>query len=1125
MVKADVTRDYYADLGLQHGADVNDIKKAYRKLALQFHPDRNPGKETEVSPRFQEINWAHEILTDPQQRAKYDADRIKAGYYSAYSMPTRSAFAASRAPYTNYPPPPTRQHPTSANRHQKFAPQPTNAQPSNGASRYAQFARAQGVPPTNSGDDGQSKAHQYNAFQHMKQAQAGRGFNTPPRQGRDPTSQPAQEGSNSMPRGSPPKPRPAWEQFQNPRPGFPGFSRTQSTKLPKKAGFAPATPGGDEPAAPRSSAYFNLAGNDRQFPHEAPPQSEPVPPPPTAEQLDPLRRFKTHPQADDPFGDGKPRISTPYATTGGEKTYFSSATLGRSASTREPPNRADWNGTRTRHDHGLSPPGSGERHRSSSPLRRRPFSGASSSSGGSAQPGFGGRREDFGPPRTRGPEEERRKTHGTPMGPRTKVSGGSETSSSSETDARSESLTEAFKEKLRRRRRQARKSETHLRPDNLPREYFQVPGTVREQHRQAQQQHATGEGNRSRPTTSGMSEDPRDPRPPLEKFQSWHKKFEKGPEGLNPNQDHQRHTSSNGKHHHDHISSHDGANGGKNAGSNKKADTMYDPKSYTFSSSSKPHSDRTSRFAVFGRPTSPKDMLKRSPALPPYWAFPSPILPRGPAFEQRSSSMQGKIFDDTFQPFIKPDERAKANMNSMPSFTIPIDKETFNGSRPAPPTFRSHSSENIDTQFSPTEFTGSFMGNGVGHEHLRAHPTNGKTDSRPHSRSSPIRGRPVSRPDLSVDPQSSKPPKENVMDGAPSMPPPPPPPGRPMPSQSPRPAKFSPAEWAQTFKDPTWAGPSPSPLPSPGRTGSFSTKRPQISKTRAQSRGTTRRKAAPKPINVNAATNGPPPTGSRSDSGTTAESFSSRTSGDSNAMDIDPVTPEGTVRQSHGAGISGAESMSGPRLVHVEPARAEWAHDTISADDKTPRAAPPPMPPRPGPPPQSATEASHLNLRTFKNVEPFAPTAQGLRNLKDLSSTLPFPSQSSVNSPLTPVTPQNLSLPNPPKAPMAPTNPTQNSWERYIATMRAYLFEWNQYNRTMLQHFSSRQASVDELSEDWLNCVGEGSKGGYKKYMQGLEEDFRVRSHWEVSWEKHRDAMRDFGKCKGKKLRAEGLIA
>ncbi len=1038
-------------------------------------------------------------------------------------MSNRNAFASSRSPYTHYPPPPKRQPPPTAARNQKFAPQPTNAQPSNGANRYAQFARAQGVPPTTAGDDGQSRAHTYNAFQHMKQAQAGRGFNTPPRQANEHSSQAAQESSNSMPRSSPPKPRPAWEQFQNTRPGFPGFSRAQSTKTPKKAGFAPATPGGDEPAAPRSSAYFNLAGHDRQFPPEGPPQSEHAPPPPGTDKLDPLRRFKSNPQAEDPFGDGKPRISTPYATAGGEKTYFSSATLGRSASTREPPNKTEWNGTQSRHDHGLSPPGHGERHRSSSPVRRRPFSDASPSSAGSMQPGAHAWRER--PSRSRGPEEEIRE-RGTPVSARTKATGNSDTSSSSEADTHSEAVTEAFKEKLRRRRRQARKSETHLRSDNLPREYFQPASTAREQHKQPQQQNQQVNGdyvNRSRPPTSGKAEHSTDPRPPLEKFQSWHKKFETGSEGLNTNQNPQRHTPSNSKYHHDQIPNHDGANVGMNAGSNKNADTMYDSKSYTFSSSITPL-DRTSSFAVFERSSSPKTKSKCSPTLPPYWAFPSSILPRGPAFEHGSSFMRERYFSPTFKPFLKSGGRAKANPSSIPSFTFPIDRDTFKGSQHAPPTFRSHSSENIDTQFSPTEFSGSFMGNGVGHEHLSAHPANGKADSRPHSRSSPVRGRPMSRPDSSLGLQSSSVPKGNVMDGAPSMPPPP---SRPPPPRAPGPAKFSPAEWAQTFKDPTWAGPSPSPLPSPGRTGSFSTKRPQVSRNRAQSKGTTKRKPAPKPINVSAATHGSgvTPAASRSDSGATAESLSSRVSGDSNAMDIDPVTPEGKAPQLSGSASNNGEPKSGPRLVHVEPARSEWGHNTLSTDDKTPRAEPPPMPPRPGPPPKPQTETTHLNLGAFKNVEPFAPTAQGLRNLQDLSSTLPFPSQSSVNSPLTPITPQNLSLPSPPKAPMAPTNPTQTSWERYVATMRAYLFEWNQYNKTMLQHFSSRQVSVDELSEDWLNCVGEGSKGGYKKYMQGLEDDFRVRSHWEVSWEKHRDAMRDFGKCKGKKLRAEGLVA
>jgi molecular chaperone DnaJ len=66
-----VRRDYYEILGVDRKASEEEIKKAYRKLALQYHPDRNPGdKDAELS--FKEAAEAYEVLRDPQKRARYD---------------------------------------------------------------------------------------------------------------------------------------------------------------------------------------------------------------------------------------------------------------------------------------------------------------------------------------------------------------------------------------------------------------------------------------------------------------------------------------------------------------------------------------------------------------------------------------------------------------------------------------------------------------------------------------------------------------------------------------------------------------------------------------------------------------------------------------------------------------------------------------------------------------------------------------------------------------------------------------------------------------------------------------------------------------------------------------------
>ena len=64
-------QDYYATLGVPRDASADDLKKAYRKLAMQFHPDRNPG-DKQAEARFKEINEAYDVLKDEQKRAAYD---------------------------------------------------------------------------------------------------------------------------------------------------------------------------------------------------------------------------------------------------------------------------------------------------------------------------------------------------------------------------------------------------------------------------------------------------------------------------------------------------------------------------------------------------------------------------------------------------------------------------------------------------------------------------------------------------------------------------------------------------------------------------------------------------------------------------------------------------------------------------------------------------------------------------------------------------------------------------------------------------------------------------------------------------------------------------------------------
>ncbi|KAF2628697.1 hypothetical protein BU25DRAFT_30694 [Macroventuria anomochaeta] len=298
MVKADATRNYYADLKVAANASENEIRKAFRTLALQYHPDRNPGHEAEFVVKFQEIQAAHEVLCDPTQRQKYDNERRK---YRSLNIPTNTP----NTPRARPPPPPRNTYTTTTPSGSYYRPPPPKPQPqpqrppppqhhqtyNSGQDRFTN--KNFRPPPTaqrpHSGPkDSQDRANVFTAWQKMKSGarpEEPRPYN------------PTNPNNPNNPNGTP-------------------FGRSQSTRVPSsKTGFNPGTPGADEGPA-KSGGYRSS-------------YARPTATPPTPAE-------SSSPNVNVPYSEGN-RVRTPYYS---KAAGMREEGIGRSASMRKSPSHS-----------------------------------------------------------------------------------------------------------------------------------------------------------------------------------------------------------------------------------------------------------------------------------------------------------------------------------------------------------------------------------------------------------------------------------------------------------------------------------------------------------------------------------------------------------------------------------------------------------------------------------------------------------------------------------------------------------------------------------------------------------------------------------------------------------------
>ena len=345
-------------------------------------------------------------------------------------------------------------------------------------------------------------------------------------------------------------------------------------------------------------------------------------------------------------------------------------------------------------------------------------------------------------------------------------------------------------------------------------------------------------------------------------------------------------------------------------------------------------------------------------------------------------------------------------------------------------------------------------------------------------------------------------------DGAYLHPPPPPPP-------PPSDVKFSQQEWEKTFKDASWTWSPNPPQPPIGSKGT--------AKSRSADRKTNKTQLNSSPIKDPAEMDKRADSRLKDDDGVVEEPSekTAATTGDADAMDIDSTPPGGKPTSPAQQESTKSNPTMEARFYPVHP--STWRQEQLSQSRES----------RPPAPSIDTAEDATLgtNLDDLRHVEPISQGPEGLKSFADLSSALPFQSQSSNMPPTKSMEPQKLETPPVPKAPEPPHKLTKASWHTYCQAFGIYIQAFQAFNKTMLAHFEAREKhdlAHLQTGMGWLEAGGDtnGTTTGFKgfaSYYKGVCEDEYVREVWNIGCEKHAANVKEFDKIRERTRYLSGL--